>query len=110
MDPQLSLHLKDIYYPPVKVLYLGYPKAAIRQPLDGFGFLVPEKEKKTFLGAIWSSTIFPERSRDDFAAFTLFIGGARSPELFEGDHDLLNETVIAEFQEIMGINDKRRCS
>jgi len=105
MDPQLCLHLKDIYYPPVKVLYLGYRKAAIRQPLDGFGFLIPEKEKKTFLGAIWSSTIFPERSRDDMAAFTLFIGGARSPELFEGDHDLLNKAVINEFHEIMGINE-----
>ena len=104
MDQELYRHLNSIYYPPVKVLYLGYPKEAIRQPLDGFGFLIPEKEKKTFLGAIWSSTIFPDRSRDDMAAFTLFIGGARSPELFEGDHDLLNKAVVAEFHEIMGIN------
>ncbi|MEW6671166.1 MAG: protoporphyrinogen oxidase [Thermodesulfobacteriota bacterium] len=106
MDPQLAGHLKEVYYPPVKMLYLGYRKAAIRQPLDGFGFLIPEKEKKTFLGAIWSSTIFPERSRDDMAAFTLFVGGARSPERFEGDPLLLNQAVSAEFQEIMGINEK----
>jgi len=105
LDPQLSRHLSDVYYPPVKVLYLGYPKAAIRQPLDGFGFLIPEKEKKKFLGAIWSSTIFPDRSREDTAAFTLFIGGARSPELFDEDPDGLNQTVISEFQEIMGISE-----
>ena len=42
---------------------------------------------------------------DDMAAFTLFIGGARSPELFEGDPDLLNKAVINEFHEIMGINE-----
>ncbi|MDF1591861.1 MAG: protoporphyrinogen oxidase [Desulfobacterales bacterium] len=105
MDPQLSVHLKDIYYPPVKVLYLGYRKAAIRQPLDGFGFLIPEKEKKTFLGAIWSSTLFPDRSRDDLAAFTLFVGGARSPELFENEPELLNKAVMAEFHDIMGIKE-----
>jgi len=105
MDGELSRHLNSIYYPPVKVLYLGYRKAAIRQKLDGFGFLIPEKEKKTFLGAIWSSTIFPGRSREDTAAFTLYIGGARSPELFEKDRDQLNQAVIGEFQEIMGINE-----
>ena len=106
LDPQLSAHLKNIYYPPVKVLYLGYRRAAVGQPLDGFGFLIPEKEKKTFLGAIWSSTIFPARSPDELTAFTLFIGGARSPELFEKDQGRLQEVVIEEFQEIMGINEK----
>jgi len=103
LDPQLSRHLRKIYYPPVKVLFLGYPRAAIRQPLDGFGFLIPEKERKKFLGAIWSSTIFPDRSREDRAAFTLFIGGARSPELLDEDPARLNRAVISEFQEIMGI-------
>ena len=60
---------------------------------------------RTRLALFMSSTIFPEVSRDDLAAFTLFIGGARSPELFEDDHGLLNKVVIGEFQEIMGINE-----
>lgn len=104
LDDRLSLHLNQIYYPPVKVLYLGYEKAAIGRALDGFGFLIPEKEKKTFLGAIWSSAIFTDRSRGDAEAFTLFIGGARSPEVFETDSDSLNADVIREFQEIMRID------
>ena len=103
LDRQLYRHLRDIYYPPVKVLFLGYPKEAVDQVLDGFGFLIPEKEKKKFLGAIWSSAIFPDRSTEQTAAFTLFIGGARSPDLFENDQALLTDDVIAQFQEIMGI-------
>lgn len=105
MDPQLSNHLRKIHYPPVKVLYLGYRKTAVRQPLDGFGFLIPEKERKKFLGAIWSSVIFPNRSQPDQAAFTLFIGGARAPEIFAEDPQQLNRDVIDEFEEIMGITE-----
>ncbi|MBU0987057.1 MAG: protoporphyrinogen oxidase [Proteobacteria bacterium] len=103
-DPQLISHLNNIYYPPVKVLYLGFRKADVGQPLDGFGFLIPEKERKAFLGAIWSSTIFPYRAYDDRAAFTLFIGGARSPELLDHEDDGLIRHVIKEFKEIMKID------
>ena len=104
-DRQLYQHLTDIYYPPVKVLFLGYRKTAIGRPLDGFGFLIPEKEKQSFLGAIWSSTIFPGRSKDDIAAFTLFVGGARSPELLENNADSLFEKILGQFHEIMQIDE-----
>ena len=100
---ELSNHLNSIYYPPVKVLYLGYEKNKIGRPLDGFGFLIPSKEKRKFLGAIWSSVIFPRRAPNNFAAFTLFIGGARSPHLFEGDQKILIREVLSEFSGIMGI-------
>lgn len=105
LDQTLADHLKEIYYPPVKMLFLGYRKSAVGRPLDGFGFLIPEKENKSFLGAIWSSVLFPGRAPGDAAAFTLFVGGARSPELLEGDSDALNRTVLAEFSEIMSIGE-----
>jgi len=97
-------HFNKIYYPPVKVLYLGFRQETVGRPLDGFGFLIPAKENKMFLGAIWSSTIFPYRANHDLAAFTLFIGGARSPELFDNENDKLIDSVIKEFKEIMHIN------
>lgn len=103
-DEEFSKHANDIYYPPVMVLYLGFKKEQIGQPLDGFGYLIPSKEKKIFLGAIWSSTIFPNRCEEDKAAFTLFVGGARSPHLFEMDNEQLIHKVLNEFNEIMKIN------
>lgn len=102
LNSELISHLNSIYYPPVMVLYLGFNKTDIGIPLDGFGFLIPSKEKKKFLGAIWSSTIFPNRSSDDYAAFTLFVGGARSPQLFEEEKDVIINA-LNEFKSLMNI-------
>ena len=100
---EIAHHLESIYYPPVKVLYVGFPKKAVGQDLDGFGFLIPAKENKSFLGAIWNSVIFPNRALPDQVSFTLFIGGARDPELLENENDILNK-VLKEFKEIMRIH------
>ncbi|MFC1477175.1 protoporphyrinogen oxidase [candidate division KSB1 bacterium] len=106
LDAELAEHLNAIYYPPVLLVLAGYKLRDIGQPLDGFGFLIPAVEQKTFLGAIWSSTIFPGRSPEDCAAFTLFIGGARQPELLSGGHDTVIEKALEEFQELMQIDVK----
>ncbi len=104
LDIKTAEHLLNIFYPPVLVLYLGYEKSAVGRALDGFGFLIPSKEKKSFLGAIWSSVIFPNRCPDDKTAFTLFIGGSRNPAISASDrNDTINKT-LKEFGEIMKIN------
>jgi oxygen-dependent protoporphyrinogen oxidase len=105
-DERLKKHLNTIFYPPVLVLYLAYNLDDIGQPLDGFGFLVPSKEDKSFLGAIWSSVIFPNRAEDNKAAFTLFVGGSRNPGFVYEDEDKLISKVINEFEIIMKISGK----
>jgi protoporphyrinogen/coproporphyrinogen III oxidase len=103
IDPTLTKHLNEIFYPPVLVLYLGYDKKVIKQKLDGFGFLIPSSEKKKFLGAIWSSTIFENRAPEEKAAFTIFVGGARNPEFSISEIESRMKEAIKEFQLIMGI-------
>ena len=104
-DEKLTEHFNAVYYPPVLALMLGYTKESIRQSLDGFGFLVPAKERRSFLGAIWSSVIFPNRADEDKAAFTLFVGGARDPEVGNIDKEILIKKVRGEFEKIMGITE-----
>lgn len=106
LDSDFEKHARAIYYPPVMVLFLGFKKKDIGKKLDGFGFLIPSKEKKSFLGAIWSSTIFPNRCHNENAAFTLFIGGARSPYLFDLEKEKLIEKVLIEFKQIMNISNE----
>ncbi len=103
LDHVLAEHLDALYYPPVMVLYLVFRRDAIRQPLDGFGFLIPGQERRSFLGAIWSSVIFAERTEAEHAAFTLFVGGARHPNLLEQDLEAKHMEVIREFKQIMMI-------
>jgi len=105
-DEELDKHLNEIYYPPVLVLYFVYDKKDVGQALDGFGFLIPSKEEKSFLGAIWSSVIFPNRSAETRASFTLFIGGSRDPGfVYDNENDVINR-VRDEFESIMKINGK----
>jgi oxygen-dependent protoporphyrinogen oxidase len=103
-DETLVKHLNDIYYPPVLVLYLVYERKNIGQPLDGFGFLIPEKEEKSFLGAIWSSVIFPNRSDETKAAFTLFIGGSRDAGFVDDVEQNVIDRARRELELIMKIN------
>ena len=104
LDTKTAEHLLNVYYPPVLVLYVGYEKSTINRPLDGFGFLIPSKENKSFLGAIWSSVLFPGRCEDDKASFTIFVGGSRNPKITEEDKTDLVAQVLKEFHEIMKIN------
>lgn len=102
-NKNFKTHADAIYYPPVLVYFLAYNKKDIKQPLDGFGFLIPEKENKSFLGALWSSVIFPYRANDEIATFTLFIGGSRNPNFIKEDREILLSRVRKEFEEIMKI-------
>ncbi len=60
--------LRDIVHPPVASVLLGYRRTDIRHPLDGFGFLVPEVERRSLLGSLFSSTLFPGRAPEGFVA------------------------------------------
>lgn len=103
-DEEFKRHLLDIYYPPVLVQYLAYNRRDVQQPLDSFGFLIPSKERKSFLGAIWSSVIFSNRASDEYASFTLFIGGARDTEILTIDKELLFMKIRGEFETLMNIS------
>lgn len=103
-DPAINKHFDEIYYPPVLVNYLVYNKTDIGRELDGFGFLIPSIEKKSFLGAIWSSVIFSGRTDEDKAAFTLFVGGARNPEFVNEEREVVLNRVRKEFEELMLIS------
>ncbi|MBK8661761.1 MAG: hypothetical protein IPN18_08100 [Ignavibacteriales bacterium] len=62
--------------------------------------MIPSKEKKIFLGAIWSSVIFENRAPSNQAGFTIFIGGARNSDIFRRFGNDLEQKVLGEFQRI----------
>ena len=102
-DKDFKTHADAIYYPPVLVYYLVYDRKDIKQDLDGFGFLIPAKENKSFLGTLWSSVIFSDRTDESKAAFTLFVGGSRNPEFVKEERTSLLSKVRKEFEALMAI-------
>ena len=89
-------------YSAVTSLALGYPRAAVAHPLDGFGMLVPAKEGRRILGTQFSSTLFPGRAPEGQVLLTTFVGG-RQPEMAALPDDELERLVRGELAELLGI-------
>jgi protoporphyrinogen/coproporphyrinogen III oxidase len=95
--------LNEIFYPPVAEVFLGHKTEEIQRMLDGFGFLVPDREKRKILGTIWSSSLFAGRAPEGYTALTTFIGGSRQPELTKKDDADLISMTTAELAALMGV-------
>jgi oxygen-dependent protoporphyrinogen oxidase len=95
--------LGRIFYPPVTEVFLGFPSSRVSRPLDGFGFLVPGREKRNILGTIWTSALFPGRAPEGHVALTTFVGGSRQPSLAGRDDGELARMVSAELRALMGV-------
>lgn len=103
LAPALAAMLGRVYYPPVAEVFLGFHRTQCGRPLDGFGYLIPEREKRKILGTIWSSTIFADRAPIDHVALTTFVGGSRQPDLLNVDDAGLQEMVLGELRAIMSV-------
>ncbi len=73
--------LATIEHPPVTNVVVGFSRRDVGHPLDGFGVLVPAVEKFSILGALFNSTLFSGRAPVGQVLITVFVGGARQPEL-----------------------------
>lgn len=105
-DAGLSKQLKNIYYPPVAMIFFGVKKENVRRNLDGFGFLVPSSERRKILGTVWNSVVFAERAPEDYHLLTTFVGGSRNAELFEKSDEEIFEIAFEELQDILGLRAK----
>lgn len=101
---EIASTLNEIYYPPVAEVFLGFKATDVKRSLDGFGFLIPQKENRKILGAIWSSSLFENRAPKGHVAFTCFIGGSRQPELVSSSNDQIVNMAAKELRELLSID------
>jgi protoporphyrinogen/coproporphyrinogen III oxidase len=94
--------IASIPHPPVAVLALGFRRGAVSHPLDGFGFLVPEVERRHVLGVLFSSSVFPGRAPDGCVLLTAFVGGVRNPDLANADLNTLVARVSDDLRTLLG--------
>jgi oxygen-dependent protoporphyrinogen oxidase len=96
--------LRDIHYPPVTVVALGFRRDEVDHPLDGFGMLVPAAEQRRILGTIFSSSLFPGRAPEGHVLLTNFVGGVRQPRLAETGDDALVDDVCSDLRDLLGLS------
>lgn len=101
-DPRLARELDDIPTAPVVVLALGYDAAATG-PLDGFGFLAPRSEGIRTLGALWETSIYPNRAPEGKALLRVILGGAQDRAAVTLSDDELLAVVRKDLETTMGL-------
>ena len=97
--------LAAIEYPPVSVLSLGFQRSSVEHLLDGFGVLVPECEQRSILGALFTSSFFEGRAPRGSILLTVFVGGDRQPHLSSNNASLLEQRVLPDLTELLGIKE-----
>lgn len=102
--PELSKTLLGISYAPVAVVFLGYAANQFAKVPEGFGGLIPSKEKRNILGIIFSSSNFPNRAPAGHLLLTVLIGGARNQEIVNWSEDRILETAISEVRDLLKPN------
>jgi oxygen-dependent protoporphyrinogen oxidase len=103
-DGQLADLLAGVNYPQVAVAVTGFKSEKIGKTLDGFGFLIPSKEKRPILGTLFHSAVFPERSPAGYQLLMTFLGGVRrGNQLDEMTDDAVKDLVTAQLGELLSV-------
>jgi oxygen-dependent protoporphyrinogen oxidase len=102
-DPRLAAELAAIEYAGCIVVSAGFERSQIAHPLDGFGFVVPQVEKRPIIAASFASQKFPGRAPGDAVLIRAFIGGALHPELLDLDDNALRRLALDEVADLLHI-------
>ena len=103
-DQQLAETLADVNYPQVGVAVTAFKTGNIGKKLDGFGFLIPSKEKRPILGTLFHSAVFPERAPAGYQLLMTFIGGVRdNGNLDKLSDDDVKSLVTAQLHELLKV-------
>jgi protoporphyrinogen/coproporphyrinogen III oxidase len=103
IDTELSALTGWIPYRSSMTVALGYDRRDLQHPLNGFGFLVPKKERNRLVACTWVGTKFSDRAPDNMALLRCFLG-----ETLEERDEQIIAAVLIELREMMGVRARPR--
>ncbi len=105
-EAALSSALAEIRYTSVANVVFGYGSADFKPPVEGSGFLVPEKEGLLMTGCTWLSSKWSSAEAEGLYLVRCFVGTPDSVSWMDmGDEELVSE-LHRELGAIMKINGK----
>ncbi|MBX9878944.1 MAG: protoporphyrinogen oxidase [Candidatus Obscuribacterales bacterium] len=102
-DANLSKLLSQIEYAPSAVLNLVYNKSDVPN-FNGFGFVVPAKEKSSIIACTFVSQKYAGRAPQDTVLIRAFMGGALAKEVYAQNDEQLVESAKKELKKYLHIN------
>ena len=101
--PRVAEQLELIRAVSTGTLSLGFRTEDIKRPLNGFGMVIPLREKRPINALTISSIKFPSRAPDGHALVRVFFGGSRTPETLEKTDTEILAMAKAQLEDILGI-------
>jgi len=108
LDPRLSELLGLIPYSSSMTVALGFDAADMPNPPDGFGFLIPKKERRRLVACTWIGTKFPNRVPPGKIVARCFLGGMSDPGVLDERDATILAIVTEELREIAGVTARPR--
>src|SRR5581483_11764716 len=102
-DPPLADELAGIACASAAIVNLAYRRADVPRPLEAFGVVVPDVERRQIVACSFSSVKFAGRAPEDRILLRAFVGGALRPEPFALDDAALVASVRDELRSLLGI-------
>jgi oxygen-dependent protoporphyrinogen oxidase len=96
IDPALAENLAGIPYTSSTVIALGFEPASFSRPLEGFGFLIPRRERRRLVACTFMGTKFPFRAAENRILLRCFLSGTP-------DDSALLPSVLDELREMTGL-------
>ena len=102
LDASVATALEAIRAVPISVVHLGWRPALDPDP-QGFGVLVPARERRRVLGVIFVSSAYPFRAPGGGTLLTTLVGGAHGAQWVGLPDEQLVGLVREELETILGI-------
>ena len=110
MDARLAELLGTVPYSSSMTVALGFDAADFARPPDGFGFLVPKKERRRLVACTWVGTKFSHRVPAGKIVARCFLGGMEDAAVLEESDESIVAAVTRELHEIAGVTARPRFS
>ena len=107
-DARLSALLGQVPYSSSMTIAFGFEQRDFPKPLEGFGFLVPRRERKRLVACTWVGTKFSHRVPPGKVVLRCFLGGTEGADVFAEADDLLIDAILEELHRIVGFQARPR--
>ena len=101
LSSEKTLAIANTNYADVVQIAVGFDNWN-HKPLEGFGGLIPSKEKRNMLGVLYPSAIFKNRTPKNGALMSVFVGGSKNLEMMNKTDIELKNIVIKELNSTFG--------
>lgn len=101
--PDAAALLAQIRYTGIGTAYVAYRREDVPHPLDGFGVVIPSRERRSIDGMMWSTTKWDGRAPAGQALIRVFFGGPHTRSIIDLTDDALRELVRRELADTLGV-------